>query len=48
MTGDEKKAEVSLAEELAGLPPEQMKEEIIKRLEAKAGEKGNALTYAES
>ncbi len=47
MTGDEKKAEVSLAEELAGLPPEQMKEEIIKRLEAKAGEKGNALTYAD-
>ena len=47
MSIEEKKSEVNLAEELAGLSPEQMKEEIIKKLEAKAGEKGNALTYAD-
>ena len=47
MSNEEKKSEVNLAEELAGLSPEQMKEEIIKKLEAKAGEKGNALTYAD-
>ena len=47
MSNEEKKSEVNLAEELAGLSPEQMKEEIIKKLEAKASEKGNALTYAD-
>ena len=47
MSIEEKKSEVNLAEELAGLSPEQMKEEIIKKLEAKASEKGNALTYAD-
>ena len=45
MSNEEKKTEVNLAEELAGLSTEQMKEEIIKKLEAKASEKGNALTY---
>lgn len=47
MSNEEKKTEVNLAEELAGLSTEQMKEEIIKKLEAKASEKGNALTYAD-
>lgn len=47
MSNEEKKSDVNLAEELAGLSPEQMKEEIIKKLEAKASEKGNALTYAD-
>lgn len=47
MSNEEKKSDVNLAEELAGLSSEQMKEEIIKKLEAKASEKGNALTYAD-
>ncbi|HIV81021.1 MAG TPA: RNA polymerase sigma factor RpoD [Candidatus Avanaerovorax faecigallinarum] len=38
---------MTLAEEVAGLSSEQMKEELIKKLEAKAKEKGNALTYAD-
>ena len=44
MSNEEKKTEMTLAEEVAGLSSEQMKEELIKKLEAKAKEKGNALT----
>ncbi len=47
MSNEEKKTEMTLAEEVAGLSSEQMKEELIKKLEAKAKEKGNALTYAD-
>lgn len=47
MSNEEKKTEMTLAEEVAGLSSEQMKEELIKKLEARAKEKGNALTYAD-
>lgn len=47
MSNEEKKTETCLAEELVGLSPEQFKDELIRRLEQKAREKGNALTYAD-
>ncbi len=47
MSNEEKKTETCLAEELVGLSPEQFKDELIRRLEQKAREKGNALTYTD-